>query len=88
MTLHELLFKKGYLSDLRQNKCRCPFHDDHTPSADLEANTLRCWSKCNRTFALMDFHARFGPDALGLTLAPERPQYEEDVPDKVVMFYW
>ena len=90
MTLRELLLKKGLIHTLNQRDMLCPFHDDHSPSATLFTNDMKCWSKCGRTYTLIDFQALFGPDAMGLTLAPEeaddRPQL--DKPKKMTMFVY
>jgi hypothetical protein len=87
VTLRELLYKKGVISDLKQTTIKCPFHDDHTPSATLFTNTLKCWSKCGQTFKLQDFYTLYGIDAMGLQQAPEPlPEPEDEVHGKTVMF--
>ena len=87
MTLRALLYQKGVISDLKQTQVRCPFHDDHNPSATLDTNTLRCWSRCNKTYHLIDFVSLYGKEAFALEMAPELIREEEaEDEQKVVMF--
>ena len=31
---------------VRMHKCRCPFHDDHTPSMTFKGTHWKCWAGC------------------------------------------
>lgn len=87
MTLRELFVRKGLASSVHQESVCCPFHGDRTPSATLYANSLKCWSKCQRSYQLLDFSMLWGAEAAGLVVDPT-PDYlpEEEGNEKVVMF--
>jgi hypothetical protein len=87
--LREALLKTGRITDIRQTDMRCPFHPDRSPSATLYQNEMRCWSKCHRTYKLMDFQALLGPGyLLDMSQAPDHPPEERPDIRKSVMFYY
>lgn len=87
MTLRQALLSKGLITSEGQTSMLCPFHDDHSPSASLYTNEMRCWSQCSRTYRLMDFQALLGPH-YPLEMAPEKVWEDDAGADKVVMFFY
>ena len=88
-TLREVLLRFHLIDSLEQRNMLCPFHADHSPSATLYTNTMRCWSKCNHTYGILDFMAKLGPGAADMLHDAEKYVPEEDIGEagqKVIMF--
>ena len=43
------------LMQFTRNMCRCPFHDDKTPSMSLKNNRVRCWGSCGKSWDTIQF---------------------------------
>ena len=57
MTLNQFMTAKGWVRS-GSNKCLCPFHNDRSASAVLNANSIYCFT-CSQLYTLWDFQQAF-----------------------------
>jgi len=82
MTLADYMTAKGWARP-GVGKCMCPFHNDRSPSAILNLNTIYCFT-CGRAYTLWDFQQAFG---VFLDRVPDDDAFLNSIKGKQSYFY-
>jgi len=90
MTLRDYMIARGWVRS-NSNKCLCPFHNDRSASALLNANNIYCFT-CGQLYSLWDFQQAFGVyldkvdegDSRCLDMIKGNPAYQ---PNQVLFSY-